>query len=183
MADVSEGTERSELALSGSHFLAAAAAGVLLLATGFATGFSVGGSEVSASEPPPGLLGEVADDRLVDLLARVEAAGRSDGGLGDLSFPGALTSEAAAGVVDNAPPGTHTVELGRFTSASEASLLRNRLRGEGVPAWVGLDLVGGTAWYAVRIGGYPDEDAAREAADDRRIAGLGTVVVTELHRR
>ena len=181
MSEGTEGKDGNEVALSRSHLLAAIAAGVLLLATGFAAGLSVGDGG-AAPVPPPGLLGEVADDRLVDLLARVEAAGRMDGGVGDLSFPSALTGDAVAGVVDRAPAGSHTVEVGRYTSASEASMLRNRLRGDGVPAWVGLDLVGGTPWYAVRVGGYADHAAAEAAAADDRLAEHGMAVVTELQR-
>jgi hypothetical protein len=187
MGELANRRNARDLWVSRSHLWAMGAGTLVLGATAFAVGFTVGRDH--APSPEPEIV--VADDgELVELLARVEASSRPHGGIETLTFPEALAGEqpkvpeiavalesappeagepvvvepAAMGtaepVGDAKPAGTFTLELDRVGNADEAVVLRDRLRAAGMEAWIGLEHVGGQAVHRIGIGGFPDEAAA-----------------------
>ncbi|CAO3448147.1 hypothetical protein [Azospirillum argentinense] len=77
------------------------------------------------------------------------------------SSSGVLTPPAPAGV----PDGRYTVQVGSFQQADNAEGLVRRLRGLGFNAYA-LDWTDAEqrSWHVVRVGGYADTAAARQAA-------------------
>jgi len=86
-----------------------------------------------------------------------------------VSLPGGATVAAAAG--------RFAVQLGAFSSRAPAESLRRELDRDGVPATVSEASVGGETYYRVRVGDYPDRDAAREAARGLAERGRRPVIV------
>lgn len=147
--------------ISRSHVWAAGIGAVLSIAVSFGAGYTLG-----RSEPPPaprdGYAGQAADDELVEVLARVDANVTTDGGVQSLTFPDTLTAPVEG---DPPPPGRYTIEVARFGAVQVARPLRDHLREANLPAWIGVERVGGTPTYHVAVGGYPAEKVAETALE------------------
>lgn len=100
MGELSRRRQARDLWVSRSHLKAGAVAGVFLLVASFAAGATTVSREVAVAATPK-WMDQTASGELVELLARVDAAGESDGGLSRLTFPTALTEDEAIVV---APP-------------------------------------------------------------------------------
>jgi hypothetical protein len=87
-----------DLRVSRGQLYALGVAVLLFTGVGFSMGFAVGQRQVPEPvEPSVGFLGEVPDDRLVELLARVEASADPASGMHRLTFPDALKEQDALG--------------------------------------------------------------------------------------
>ncbi len=176
-----------DLWISRSHLWAVGVGVFLALGISFLGGYTLGSRRVEPRLAEPTLTGQVGDDDLVELLARIDASSDPTGGLGALSFPEELASaeasptlpdarqeadgsalvqpgfEEVAGEVDPVPPGTWTIRVASFAQRDEADRLKSALIERELAAWQRLERVGGEATYQVSVGGYPDERAARTA--------------------
>lgn len=86
MSDLARRRNARDLWISRGHLAALGVGTAVLSATAFALGFSLSIGRDTA-RVPASLLAEVPDDRLVELLARVEASGDPLGGIASLTFP------------------------------------------------------------------------------------------------
>ncbi|MBN1336631.1 MAG: SPOR domain-containing protein [Deltaproteobacteria bacterium] len=143
----------------------------------------------TASLLPP----DVENDTLDELLARVEEASRERGRGEPLTFQGTLPAGTTAPLPEpGAEPGPEgvvvpparqspeppdaepeagevpqdgwAVQVGSYSSASEADQRIADLSDRGVAAYRVSALVGGSTWHRVRVGGFD----SREAADAAR---------------
>ena len=152
-----------DLHLSRGH-LAAGVAGVLvLMATAFVLGFQLGGGE-SVSAEPVRFTAEAPHEGLVELLARVDASGDTNGGVDELTYPDMLTSSSGGGLLDAGPlpAGRYQVEVGRYTDVADARALREYLRAAEVQAWVGAELEAGVMTWRVVAGVFTETEEADE---------------------
>ncbi|MBA2321432.1 MAG: hypothetical protein H0V89_09775, partial [Deltaproteobacteria bacterium] len=90
MSDLDRRRNARDLWISRSHLAALGVGTAVLTATAFAVGFSLARGD-GAERVPASLLSEVPDDRLVELLARVEASQDPLGGIATLTFPADLS--------------------------------------------------------------------------------------------
>jgi hypothetical protein len=82
-------------------------------------------------------------------------------------------------VADTPPSGSLTVWVAERVDPEEARTLRDRLRKEGLPAWIAPTLGAGVTHYTVAVGGYTAEAEATEAvALVRHAGGAGADVRT-----
>lgn len=197
MGDLARQRSARDLWISRSHVRAMATGTLVLAGTAFVVGFAIGRDAVPAATID---VAAPNDGDLVELLARVEAAARPQGGIETLTFPDALAGVPAAApaldaplpsaeaptavvepspdpgpVVGDAPVGRFTVEVARHENGAEAAVLRERLRAADLDAWVSLELVDGRPVHHVVIGGWADEEAAGAALVELgpRIAEVG----------
>lgn len=167
--DLARRRSARDLWISRSHVWAAGAVVVLSLAASFGAGYLVGQEEPAPAERVA-YTDAAEGEELVEVLARVDANVHIDGGVGELTFPHALTAPVEG---DPAPPGRYTVEVGRFGAIDTARPLRDHLRAAGLSAWLGVERVDGTSTYRVSVGGYPAEAAASAA-----LAAINEAVVS-----
>ncbi|MCO4745178.1 MAG: hypothetical protein KC912_10350 [Proteobacteria bacterium] len=100
MGELARRRQARDLWISRNHLRAGGIIGVCLLTAAFAAGAATASREVTFVDDP-GWLDQTANTELVELLARVDAAGEPDGGLSRLTFPTAL---ASSDVIPVAPP-------------------------------------------------------------------------------
>ncbi len=173
MATLSTQRSARDLWISRSHLLAASLAVLSLAGVCFASGLSIGRAQATASGPSV-VEGAAPEGELLDLIARVEANAQIGGGVDKLTFPDALAGRAGAVTlpgpivatasaatieprpgdvvpVDVVPEGAHPVEVARFAELSAAAGLRDGLRGAGLSAWLGLELVAGQRVHTVLV--------------------------------
>ena len=93
---------------------------------------------------------------------------------------------ASAGVIElNAPPkdvGAFTVQVGATQDKAEARKLQQRITGAGLkPYVVEADLGAKGVWYRVRVGAFPDKDAATKFRKDveRELRAPAVVMATK----
>ena len=113
--------------------------------------------------------GQAASEELVALLARVETAADTRGGVDQMTFPAALTQSSGGGVANagDVPAGRFHLQVARFGDVADARRLRDLLRAAEVQAWIAADLEGGVMHWRVAAGGYADPVEAD--------AGLGSL--------
>jgi hypothetical protein len=111
MSDLARRRNARDLWISRSHLAALGVGTAVLSATTFAVGFSLSAGR-EAERVPASLLSEVPDDRLVELLARVEASEDPLGGIASLTFPEDLSRvpEPILPIGPPLPPGVGPVE-------------------------------------------------------------------------
>ncbi|WP_245986620.1 SPOR domain-containing protein [Azospirillum thermophilum] len=87
------------------------------------------------------------------------------------------TPPAASGPV---PAGRYTVQLGTFQQAANADALVTKLKAQGFQAYAVSWTDGAQrSWRAVRVGGYGDQSAAKQAAGEVKAkTGLDSIVVS-----
>lgn len=187
MGELARKRSARDLWISRSHLWAGGLVVLLALGVSFLGGYTLGTRRVEPGVAEPTLTGEVGDDELVELLARIDASSDPTGGLGSLSFPDELASteasatlpdpqeeedpsavvqpgfEEVVGEVDPVPPGTWTIRVASLGEREEAARLKAALIERELPAWQRMERVGGEATWQVSVGGYPDERAARTA--------------------
>jgi rare lipoprotein A len=121
--------------------------------------------------------GPFVEGRIIDLS---QAAARAIGGIGPGVIPVVVRVISVPDPAGVAPPGTssvsglaYAVQVGSFADRSRAASLRDAIERElglsGVAVQEGV--LGGERVYRVRVGSYPDPEAARAAA--RRLAEHG----------
>ncbi len=195
MGDLARRRAALDLRVSRGHLQATAVGVVLISGLSFGLGVLVGRDVPASAEMSPAGRSGVADDAVVELLARVDAMATIDAA-SDLTFPDALRTgeapavavvapsdaaemrlEAPVGVVprgvDAAPEQPWTVELTWTPDASEARALRDQLRQAGFDAWLGAALVDGTLEYRLAVGGHSSK-AKAEAAREQLLGALDT---------
>jgi rare lipoprotein A len=92
----------------------------------------------------------------------------------------ALPGTPGAGSSAPAPTGGFSVQLGAFTARARADRLRATAAGEGESATVSETVVAGEILYRVRVGPYPDREAAEHVA--HRLAARGYLPVVMADR-
>ena len=145
MADSKRGALRRDVRLTRSHLWAAASGTVLIALLSFWAGTHVGqGGEVPETLPGT-YTGQAASEELVALLARVETAADTRGGVDQMTFPAALTQSSGGGVTnsEDVPAGRFHVQVARFSDVADARRLRDLLRAAEVHArfamrWLGV---------------------------------------------
>lgn len=194
MGELAKRRSGRDLWISRSHLWAAGTGALLLVVAAFAAGVLLGGGErahASASADAITLDG-APDDRLVELLARVESSADPSGGVTRLTFPDVLDGDPGEPAVpevpegfsgmadappapDAAPPQADAVPEGEFTVAllrtgdrDRAEALRQQLAARDLPAWIGAERVGGDLQWRVGVGGFPTADGATAALADYR---------------
>lgn len=104
MGELARRRSARDLWISRSHLWALGAGVLVLGATTFLLGISLGRAEARReADAPRTLVAEVPDDALVELLARVEASADPLGGIDLLTFPGEL-SKVTEPIVSVGPP-------------------------------------------------------------------------------
>ena len=89
------------------------------------------------------------------------------------AYPSATPTSPSAAM----PTLEFAVQVGAFASRARAESLREALDREGDAATISEADVGGDAFFRVRLGPYPDRDAARAAAQRLAARGHRAVVV------
>jgi len=190
MGELAKRRRARDLWISRSHLWAAGVGVLLVVAIAFFGGVTVGrnlggGGEASGAA----LTGQVADDSLVELLARVESSADPTGGLEALTFPDELAGRGDGatppgegedvsvrvrvepGLADRppsvagAPSGEFTIELYRTEDIARARAIEARFQGGDLPVWVGAERVDGRLVHRVGLGGYADERSAGRALE------------------
>lgn len=178
MGELARRRQARDLWISRNHVRAGAAIGAFLLVAAFAAGASTATREVAYVDSPA-WLEKTADTELVELLARVDAAGEPDGGLSRLTFPTALASDEAISVAppygEKALSSTHIVTSGggastatplplgwavviEDLSAEKAAEVADRISGVGVEdVRVDERIVGGVHQLRVGVGGLDSQ--------------------------
>jgi hypothetical protein len=177
MGELQRQRDTLDLWVSRSHLWAMASGTLVLALTTFALGFLIG----RKTAPEHVAAADLSEGQLVELLARVEASSRPGGGVEEITFPDALAGGAtplsteipgdAAGVLavqasgvtvagDSPPTDPYTIRIADLPEAGDATALRDRLRGAGMPAWMGLIITNGKPLYLIAIGGFADAKAA-----------------------
>jgi rare lipoprotein A len=121
--------------------------------------------------------GPFVEGRIIDLS---QAAARAIGGIGPGVIPVLVRVIAVPAAPDVAPAGprspstfAYTVQVGSFTDRGRAAGLRDAIERDLGPSGVAISegALGGETVYRVRVGSYPDREAARAAA--RRLGERG----------
>lgn len=119
--------------------------------------------------------GPFVDGRIIDLSY---AAARAVGSIGPGVIPALVRVVSVPASASPGPAGPdvavgYVVQVGSFVDRARASSLRDAIERDLGPAGVAISAaaVGGEAMYRVRVGVYPDREAARTAA--RRLAERG----------
>ena len=164
MGELARNRRGRDLHLSRGHIAATAVAVCTLALTSFLLGMRVGSGPTTPAGPTH-FTGQVADGELVALLARVETAADVNGGVGEMTFPSALTASSGGGVADSEPRprGAFHIEVARFADVAKARTLRDHLREAGEHAWVAAELRGGVMAWRVAVGGYEGRASADAA--------------------
>ena len=188
MGELASRRAARDLWISYGHLWAMGAGTVLLVGISFGLGFTVGRGDGAARAAATSTAMPTDDGALVQLLARLDANSRPHGGVEALTFPEALTGQAAPTVPqtpdlpagassatvpadptaplpqgDVIPGGKYTIQVGVYSSVEQAGLLRNDLRAHQIDAWVRTERIDGHPRVQVDVGGYADEAAATTA--------------------
>ena len=178
-----------DLWISRSHVVAAVLIALFTSVGAFSAGYLMGQGEPKQVEQVA-FVDQIADDRLVQLLARVESAQAPDGGVRILTFPDQLTGASPPPIPDvespdrnlvvepvdvnvpdagDAPPrGRWTLVVQTFSDEKEARLLAESLVEKGQPAWVAPELVEGELQHRVGLGGWGSKSEAAQALPSLR---------------
>ena len=201
MNDLARQRRDHDIWVSRSHLYALGVGMVLFAVACFALGYTAGRRSVDRFEPTTSarLQDQPADDGLVELLARVDAAATPDGGLRKLTFPQALEGQGgdvevptlapAAGVIEvpgagaveleapaSVPKGSWTVAVASLPDRPEAEAVAANLTARGIESWIGTERIEGVTAYRLAIGAYASRAEAEEALG-KLDAGLGTLEV------
>lgn len=201
MTDFARQRRDHDIWVSRSHLYALGVGMVLFAVACFALGYTAGRRSVDRFEPLTSarLQDQPADDGLVELLARVDAAATPDGGLRKLTFPQALEGqggdvevpvlEPAKGVIDvpggaaaeleaaeTMPQGSWTVAIVSLPDRTEAEARVKSLAARGIETWIGTERLEGLPAYRVALGSYSSRAEAEEALE-KLDAGLGDLEV------
>lgn len=189
MGELAKRRGARDLWISRGHLWAGAFAVLALCVGSFAAGFRVGRTQPVGGTEQRSAGAPVEDAALVDLVARVEATATPDGGVRELRYPQALSggevplpvptdphgapppievpaSATPVLAVDPLPDGTFGVIVERFPSSAQALARRDELRGKQLPAWLGVERVGGELVSVLWIGGFSDRAAAEGARSE-----------------
>lgn len=172
--------------VSRSHIAAAASGAFLLAAVSFVTGWQLGLGSGTVVSLPVSTEADDANERLMELLARVEGSGHLDGGVGQLTFPeelqGAFVGPDAPlppssgdegpqfklggldvaqwGGADAPPSADHAaVKVAEGLGRLQALELRDRLRGQMLDARAVPALIDGDSVWRVTVVFSSLEDA------------------------
>ncbi|HET8577978.1 MAG TPA: septal ring lytic transglycosylase RlpA family protein [Methylomirabilota bacterium] len=118
--------------------------------------------------------GPFVEGRILDLSY---AAASVLGAIGRGVIPVRLRVIALAGAPVAASAPGFSVQLGAFTTRARAEALRSAVSRDGVEAAIAETVVGGEAFYRVRVGIYPDRAAAQAAAQRLAARGYRALVV------
>lgn len=196
MTDLARQRRARDIWVSRSHLYALGTGMVLFAVACFALGYTAGRRSVDHFEPNARarLLDQPADDALVELLARVDAAATPDGGVRKLTFPDALAGQGTALEVpaqpvveqrvqvppaeaapleagDEPPKGRWTIAVSSFAERSLAVAARDALQAREVEAWLGTERRDGAVRYRVAVGGFGSRAEAEDALDDLTLEG------------
>lgn len=180
-----------DLWISRSHLYAYGLGAACAVLAAFGFGYYAGRASVEVPHLPPELVSETPDRELVELLARVDAAGTPDGGVRDLTFPDELAGsgeppalpdgDEPGGAVrvegsiadlpergDVPPRGRWTLTAASVEDRAEAERLAATLRERDVDAWVAPEQLDGQTRYRVGVGGWGSRSEAEEALESMR---------------
>ena len=127
--------------------------------------------------------GPLIQDRILDLsYAAARVVGGDRVGVIPVRLQVLAPGNASAFATRASPSGAgptaeFAVQVGAFASRARAESLRDTLDREGDPATISETDVGGDAFFRVRVGPYPDREAARAAAQRLAARGHRAVVV------
>lgn len=197
MTDLARQRRARDIWVSRSHLYALGTGMVLFAIACFALGYTAGRRSVDHFEPTARarLLDQPADDALVELLARVDAAATPDGGVRKLTFPDALAGRAVPLEVpevardvdrvalpggegepleapdDEVPDGRWTIAVSSFAEKGLAEAARDAMRAREVEAWLGSERRDGDVRFRVAVGGYGSRAEAEDALEKLGLEG------------
>ncbi len=133
--------------------------------------------EQSSEVVPPVLSEEARSGELEALLAKVEATPKVDVGFTDRLAENRASLTAVPEPVGTVPVDGWALQVASTTDEAAATKVMDTLVAAKLPAYRSPALVAGVPTWQVRVGGYPDRDAAAAAgAAVAGVAGIETVV-------
>ncbi|MEL6349317.1 MAG: SPOR domain-containing protein [Myxococcota bacterium] len=202
MAEVAQMHGQRQIRITRSHLAALSLSTLLIAALAFFVGLRVGQGQASPPPlaTTPALLPDPEKADALEALLRQAEAVQAEAGGAELSFPDALASgnapqtptqrlpRVALPVAVSAEPQMQpptpaslpplpvkegwVVQVGSYEAAADADAQVAVLNESGWPAYRVTALVKGSNWHRVRVGGYPDREAA-SAASAELAANLG----------
>ncbi|MBX2798764.1 MAG: SPOR domain-containing protein [Myxococcales bacterium] len=183
MGELARQRRARQLWVSRGHVAAACVLAALLCVISFGVGYGLGrdGRAMEVAEQPEGIVADVPDEQLLDLLARLDTLPSKNGGVEVLKATEQLREEAAPGtpraplgkgvanpMVDPRPAGAYTIHLGDYDDR-EARELQAALRDRHIVGYRSSKVTAGRVSVAIAVGGFASEQAATQELE--RIRG------------